>query len=300
MGVSRLPEPYVVAVEGFTPDGAPFGADTMVYVGSLAKQITAACAALLVLAGHLDIESPITTWLPELPGWAQAIRVRHLIHHTGDMPDEETVWTAMQRAGTRDRTSPGVLLALATMPSHKARPGTRYAYSNYGYVCLASIVERVVLQPLAAFAHAHLFAPLAMRQTTFWAGPAPAPPGGTALARSLSPAPLSLGDGGLWTTLHDLLRWNDALIGDVLGITRLLHTPGHLDDGTPLDYAWGVRVFEQAGWHIQSHGGGWKGATAKLLRLPDNRSSVAAVALHDDIDRIVRLIASVQQLLIMT
>ncbi len=294
IGVSSPPHPPVVAVQGYTPDGAPFGPDTIIYVGSLAKQITAACAALLVRAGHLDIERPITAWLPELPAWACTIRVRHLLHHTADLPDEATVWNVMQQAGARHRTSPGILASLATLSTPEAQPGKRYAYANCGYVCLAVIVERVTSCALAAFAREHLFTPLGMFRTCYWAGPAPTPPGSVALARSLSPAPLSLGDGGVWTTLHDLLRWNDTLQNDVLGISDLLHTPGQLDDGTPLDYAWGVRVVEQDGWQIQSHGGGWSGATAKLVRFPDHGMSIAAVALHDEIDRLVALVTAVQ------
>jgi CubicO group peptidase (beta-lactamase class C family) len=201
---------------------------------------------------------------------------------------------AMQRAGAGHRTSPGVLAALATLSTHEAQPGTQYAYANCGYVCLALIVERVAACSLAMFAREQLFTPLAMQRTCYWAGPTPAPPGAVALARSLNPAPLSLGDGGVWTTLHDLLRWNTALHTDALGISAVLHTLGHLDDGTPLDYAWGVRVVEQAGNRIQSHGGGWPGVTAKVVRLPDRGASIVAVALHDEIDRLVALVGLVQ------
>ena len=212
--------------------------------------------------------------------------------HAADMPDEATVRNVMQRAGVWHRASSGVLAALATLSTYEAQPGKRYAYANCGYVCLAVIMERVTSCTLAAFAHKHLFTPLGMSQTCYWVGPAPL--GSVALARSLSPAPLSLGDGGVWTMLHDLLRWNDTLHNDKLGITDLLHTPGQLNDGTPLDYAWGVRVVEQVGTGVQSHGGGWTGATAKLVRLPDRGMNIAAVALHDEIDHLVALVATVQ------
>ena len=207
----------------------------------------------------------------------------------------------MGRDATSRRTEQNLtrlLTALANLSMHQAHPGTRYAYSNCGYVCLAVIVEQVTSCSLVAFARDHLFTPLAMQRTCYWPGAAPTPPGAVALAQSLSPAPLSLGDGGVWTTLHDLLRWNEAMNNDELGISGLLHTPGHLDDGTPLDYAWGVRVFEQAGSRVQSHGGGWTGATAKLVRLPDHGMSIAAVALHDDIDRLVALVATMQGFLL--
>jgi hypothetical protein len=61
------------------------------------------------------------------------------------------------------------------------------------------------------------------------------------------PAPVSVGDGGLWTSVNDLLRWNTAVFADALGTAERTHTAGSLDDGTPLDYAWGVRVFRSGG-----------------------------------------------------
>jgi hypothetical protein len=72
-----------------------------------------------------------------------------------------------------------------------------------------------------------------------------------------SPAPLSVGDGGLWTSVLDLLRWNDALRADTLGVADTLHTTGALDDRTPLDYAWGVRVYHVGSNRDESHGGSW-------------------------------------------
>ena len=87
-------DPLLVAVQWagrspvFVAQGRPWGgarltATTRVYTASLSKQLTAACAGLLAQAGRLDIESPLARWLPELPSWAAAIRLRHLVHHTG-------------------------------------------------------------------------------------------------------------------------------------------------------------------------------------------------------------------------
>ncbi len=184
VGVSCLHAPDILAAVGVTPSGTPFSAQTIVYVGSLAKQMTAACAALLVRGGQLSLESPVTTWLTKLPACATAIRVRHLIHQTTDLPSEAIIWDEMQRVGMQHLTSPAVLAALAKLPDYQPQPGTRYAYSNWGYICLATIVERLAGCPLATFAHNHLFAPLRMRQTCYWSGPALTPPGAIALPRS--------------------------------------------------------------------------------------------------------------------
>ena len=89
--------------------------------------------------------------------------------------------------------------------------------------------------------------------------------------------------------MSDLLRWNAALLDDTLNITSRLHTTGSLDDGTPLDYAWGVRVFDASGQPVQSHGGSYANATAKLIRLPQSSAHFAVLAADSSIERMMVL-----------
>ncbi len=293
VGVSGPFDADIVKTTGFTPEGIAFAPDTMIYTGSLAKQVTAACAAMLVQSGELNTDHAITNWLEELPAWADSIRVRHLIHHTADFPAEVVVSDEMQAFRTQDRTSLGVIEALARLSNHQANPGVAYDYSGCGYICLALIIERVTAKPLSVFANEYIFKPLNMSNSCFWSGPESKPGRGVALGKALAPAPLSLGDGGLWSTLFDLLRWNDGLNYRKLSVSDMVHTVGSLDDGTPLDYAWGTRVFTDHGVQIQSHGGSWPGSTARLLRLPEHKLSIAALALDDDVDRIVAMSAAI-------
>ena len=308
-GIERLldvagyaPETPLAVGVGLPSGGSVFAAhglaeDDLAYAASLAKQVTGACAALLARDGALDVEAPIGTLLPELPVWAQAARVRHLLHHTAGLPSTDTVWELMATKGERDWTSDGVVAALSAIPDPGQTPGAAYAYSNVGYVCLARIIERLVGQSLGHLARTRLFQPLRMHDTILWSGPQAAPPH-AALRQALQPpAPLSVGDGGLWTTVRDLMRWNDALLVDTLGIATVLHTPGALDDGTPLYYAWGVRVFRQDGERVESHGGSWEGATAKLVRLPDRNASFAVLALDDNVERMTELSSALQHAL---
>lgn len=267
----------------------PLDCDSVAYADSLAKQVTATCAALLARDGALDLETPIAGWLPELPAWSRTVRVRHLIHHTAGLPPTEDVWERTERAGEKDWTSDGVISALGGMHELEHPPGEAYAYSNVGYICLARILERLSGEAVGSFAQARLFGPLQMRSTRL----SPSPP------RPLpSPAPLSVGDGGLWTSVRDLLRWNEAMLRDTLGLTATIHTAGTLDDGTPLDYAWGVRVFRIGGQRVQSHGGSWDDATAKLVRLPDLGASFAALAADGSVERMTALTSLIQEELI--
>jgi CubicO group peptidase (beta-lactamase class C family) len=286
----------VVATHGGSL-GRTFDADSVGYSGSIAKQVTGACAVLLERDGTLDVEAPIMESLPELPQWAASIRVRHLIHHTAGLPATDAIWERMEAVGERDWTSDGVFRALAELRPSRP-PGEVYEYSNAGYVLLARIVERLSGRGLAVVASERLFRPLGLGATSFWAGPAPSPPAAV-LARPMQPpAPLSLGDGGLWTSVRDLLGWNAALLSDTLGVEGLLHRTGSLDDGTPLDYAWGVRVAVEAGKLVQSHGGSWETSAAKLVRLPALGLSFAIQAQDGSVERMTALASSVQHALL--
>lgn len=291
-GVHGRGRPPVFAAQGVTRAGEPAGPDTLAYAASLSKQITAGCAALLVREGALDVEDTLARWLPGLPAWAGAVRLRHLLHHTAALPDAQVDAIA---GGTADRTSAAVLAALARIPALTGPPGAEHAYGGAGYVCLAATVERAAGQPLPDFAARRVFTPLGMTSTRYWTGPAPAPPGAAPLA-SAHPAPLSLGDGGVWSTARDLLRWGQALNADELGVSALMQTPGCLDDGTPVGYAWGMGIRSRAGHRVYRHGGGWPGLRALLARVPDLDQSLVILALADDSERRAGLAASMLDL----
>jgi CubicO group peptidase (beta-lactamase class C family) len=288
VGVLGQGRPPVFAAQGVTGAGETAGPDTLAYAASLSKQITAGCAALLVREGALDMEDALARWLPGLPAWADTVRLRHLLYHTAGMPDAQV--DAIVGA-TADRTSAAVLSALARVPALAGRPGTALAYSGAGYICLAAAAERAAGQPLPEFAARRIFIPLGMSRTCYWPGPAPAPPGAAPLAAA-HPAPLSLGDGGVWSTARDLLRWGQALNADELGISGLMQAEGGLDDGTPVGYAWGMGVRSHAGYRVYRHGGGWPGLRALLARVPDLDQSLVIIALADDSERRIDLAAS--------
>lgn len=210
-GVRQGGAPAIFLTGGPIPGGKPLTVGTVVYTASLSKQITAACAALLVRRGRLDIESTLWKWMPELPAWAGAIRVRHLIHHTSGL-SEGVEFDELHQAGL-DRTTDAVIQTLAQLDHLDSTPGTEFRYCNAGYVCLAVIIERAAGQPFPDFAREHVFQPLGMLNSCYWSGPAPHPPGAAPTAAHY-PAALSLGDGGVWSTAPDLLRWNHALQRD--------------------------------------------------------------------------------------
>ncbi len=266
------------------------GANVQTYAASVAKQITAACVALLVRDRCLFLDEPAAERLAELPEWASGITIRHLLHHTAGLPSSGDVWARMETQGEVDWTNAGVLRALASFAQRPRTPGTLFEYSNSGYICLGEIVARLEGAPLPHVAQERLFAPLGMHNTLLWEGPTTAPadalvdPAGEA-----RPRPLSVGDGGLWTTAEDLARWNQALLTDHLHIRELTQTSEAMSDGTGDRYGWGIRLGEHRGYRIHSHGGDWPGATAKAVRLPDLGLGLAALALDSAVGRMVTL-----------
>ena len=88
-----------------------------------------------------------------------------------------------------------------------------------------------------------------------------------------------------------------ALNADELGVCQLMETPGRLDDGTSLDYAWGMGVRSYRGHRVYRHGGGWPSLRALLARVPDLDSSLVIIALADDSDRRVDLASGLLGLL---
>jgi CubicO group peptidase (beta-lactamase class C family) len=280
----RRDDPLVVA--GRTPtaefalERGGLDAGSLLYAASLAKQVTAACLALLCRRGVLDLDSPVRDRLPELPAWADEVHPRHLLHHTGALPPDDVVDAHLDQ----DRTTAGILAALASALPRGQRPGTAFAYSNAGYACLGLLVERACGSSLPQYARRHLFGPAGMDSTRFWSGPGPAPPGAVPLDPA-RPAPLSLGDGGMWSTAADLLRWCRCLDDDLFGISAQLQVPGLLDDGTPLDYAWGTGVRQHAGRRVYRHGGAWADLRAVLVRSPERGVALVSISTGDHTER---------------
>ena len=251
-----------------TDEKEPVTPASVMYGASLAKQVVGILLASEVCAGTLDPDSRVHELL-DLPRWAEDIRIRHLVHHTSGMPRLDP--------GVPGRTNQGVLEALRAMPAAEAPVGVQSVYCNTGYVCLAEILVGSTGRSFEELAMTSLFAPLGMTATCFSTEPVVERQG------HVQP-PGTLGDGGLWTTAADLLRWNDAMNARALGapVHELSESPGSLDDGTPLDYAWGVRVLDRHGVRTLSHGGWWPTWTSKTVRQPQSGASVAVMSSSDD------------------
>ncbi len=277
-------------------------------IGSTSKQFTAAAVALLAGEGKLSLDDDIREHLPEMPRYDSPVTIRHLIHHTSGVRDYLTL---MWLKGKRDEdyyTDEEVVVAVARQKELNFEPGERYLYSNSGYFLLSQIVESASGQTLAEYARQHIFDPLGMTNTHFHDdhrrivknradGYGPTEDGGWEINKTTLEM---LGDGAVFTTVEDLLLWDRNFYDNKLGqggpaLIEQLLTPGMLNDGERQDYAFGLTVRDYKGLRMISHGGGFVGYRAEMIRFPDESFSVACLCNLSGVNpsRLARQVADV-------
>ncbi len=271
----------------------PISSRTVFRIGSTSKQFTAMCIALLAREGKLDLDADVRTYLPELPKQAPAVTTRHLVHHTSGIPDYVGVLVT-DGIELADHVAPAETLErIAQLDQLEFTPGDRHSYSNSNYFLLSQIVERVSGQTLREYAHENIFAPLGMEQTHFHDQydeivplradghePHVGHPSGWKISNTRWE---QVGDGGVFTSVEDMARWDANFYDNRLGgggpeLIEMVLTPGRLNDDSELAYAFGLTRGDFMGHPAVSHGGGWVGFRAEMMRLPDQRLTVIALS----------------------
>ena len=256
---------------------------TVFEAGSVSKQFTAAAIVLLARQGRLSLEDDVRKYVPEVPDYGTTITLRHLLNHTSGLRDwGSVVQLAGWPRGTRIYTHAHTLDVVSRQRSLNFTPGTEYSYSNTGYNLLAIIVERVSGTSFAEFSRRELFQPLGMTRTE-WRDDFTRTVKGRASAYTWQDGGWHLqmpfenihGNGGLLTTVGDLLRWNHALESGTLPGLDTLETEGVLVNGRRTGYALGLGIGELRGVREVSHSGATAGYRAYLARYPEAGVSVA-------------------------
>lgn len=212
-------------------DRAPITPDTDFRLASVTKQFTAMSVMLLERDGKLRYESALTEIFPEFPAYGKAITVRHLLTHTSGLPDYEDLMDLEEKSHGK-RWSPAhqiqddeVLALLEKQTRGKFAPGTSWAYSNSGYVVLGLIVAKVSGVSYPEFLERRIFNPLQMRNTlAYQKGKRGIPhrafghsrEHGRLVPTDQSSTSATLGDGGVYSNLEDLSKWDDALANHAL------------------------------------------------------------------------------------
>lgn len=262
---------------------------SIIEAGSVSKQFTAAAVLLLVQQGKLALDDPARQYLPELPDYGTPVTIRHLLTHTSGLRDWGSVeaiagWPRTSRAYTHAH----VLDIVSRQKALNFPPGSAYSYSNTGYNLAAILVSRVSGRSFADFTREMLFEPLGMTRTS-WRDDFtrvvpdrsiaydPGPGGVTAMDM---PFENVHGNGGLLTTVGDLLKWNEnavhARVGG-RGLIDLQRETMRLTSGENIEYAFGLRVSSWKGVPEVAHSGSTAGYRAWLAQYPTKHVSVAVL-----------------------
>ena len=248
-------------------------------LASVTKQFTAAAIMLLVEEGRLTLDDRARHWLPSLPHAADSITVRHLLTHSSGLIDYEDAMPADATGQLRDAD---VLRLLENQCHTYFEPGTGYRYSNSGYALLALIVERASGRSFPDFLRLRIFQPLGMAHTLAYAAGGPSiadraygysESTGGWVRTDQSPTSAVLGDGGIYSSIDDLAKWDAALYDDRLlsdASRKLMFAPHMATDEPGIRYGFGWRITGETLWHS----GETIGFRNVIVRYPDRRLSV--------------------------
>lgn len=268
--------------------GVPLTDSTVLESGSVAKQFTASALVLLAQDGKLSLDDDIHKYLPEVPDFGgQRITIRNLLTHTSGLRDQ---WGLLGIEGLGPGTQVHSPMTTLDLVEHQKMlnfpPGSEYLYSNTGYALAGLIVQRVSGKSLDQFTHERLFEPLGMRHTEWRADFTKVVPNrATAYSGSADrgfrqdmPFTNMIGNGGVLSTMSDLLRWNENLDHPKVGgqsYVDAMQTRMRLTNGRTITYALGLEVADYDGVREVSHSGSTAGYRTFLARYPDQRVSTA-------------------------
>jgi len=256
-------------------------------LASVTKQFTAAAILLLAEDGKLSLDDRLKKWLPSLPHAADPVTIEHLLTHTSGIVDYEDVIPSGTTAQLDDAD---VLHLLESQDSTYFNPGSGYRYSNSGYALLALIVERASGKSFATFLRERIFIPLGMSQTVAYEEGISTVPtraygytlrNGKWTRKDQSVTSAVLGDGGIYSSIADLVKWDAAwydsrLLGDE---SRVLAVQPHTDTDKPeVKYGFGWRITGESLWHS----GETSGFRNVIVRYPKRRVTVVILTNRDD------------------
>jgi len=282
-------------------------AKTNFRLASFTKQFTAAAIMLLARDGKLRYDAHLNDFFPEFPAYGKSITVRNLLNHTSGLPDYEDLLMKQYPDIPEEKVPQihdgGVLKLLEHESSGKFPPGAKWEYSNSGYALLAMIVEQVSGKSFGQFLRERIFAPLEMKNTlAYEKGKNEVPhrayghskDDGAWRETDQSPTSAVLGDGGIYSSLDDLTKWDRALREHTLlseeemrpALTPVEPTdgPAKAPDGKPVSYGFGWFLDPYQGHKRMSHDGSTIGFRTTIQRFPDDQLTIIVLANRTDID----------------
>jgi CubicO group peptidase (beta-lactamase class C family) len=287
-------------------------------LASCSKQFTAMAIMLLVHDGKLRYDQKLTDIFPEFPAYGKSITIRNLLNHTAGLQDYETLMERPETAETWTEDHQIQDAEVLTLLEHTDHgmfpPGTQWYYSNSAYVVLGLVVAKVSSQPFPEFLRQRIFTPLKMDHTVAYVkgqneitnrAYGHTKEGTTWQQTDQSPTSATLGDGGIYSSLEDLAKWDEALRSNKLLSKEEMQTaltpvtlpttstngdtqprwPANSDrpEGTPVSYGFGWFLDPYEGHPRMWHYGETMGFHSYIVRFPNDHLSIIVLCNHTDI-----------------
>src|SRR5712671_5314985 len=286
-------------------------------LASCSKQFTAMSIMLLVHDGKLHYDDKLTDVFSDFPAYGKAVTIHNLLNHTSGLPDYEDLMAAAEKRNgapiwtvARQIQDSEVLNLLEKETAGKFAPGSQWSYSNSGYVVLGLVVAKISGRPFREFLRERIFTPLKMSQTlAFEKGKNDVPQRAYGHSKEAnvwretdqSPTSATLGDGGIYSSLTDLAKWDEALAQHTLLSEKEMQpalTPAQLNnaaqpkwpansdrpEGVPASYGFGWFLDPYKEHQRMWHYGDTRGFRSYILRFPAERLTIIVLCNRTDLD----------------
>jgi CubicO group peptidase (beta-lactamase class C family) len=263
----------------------PVTRESVFEIGSISKMLTAAATMRLVEQGKLALSDPIALYVSDVPATWSAVTIRHLLTHTGGIPDWESRTAFSYRA---DYTASAFVKLIAPLPLDFA-PGDRFTYTNSGAPLLGISIATVSGLPFERYVSEQLFAPVGLKATRFKRNDEVVPnkaggyvdSAGTLKGGEPKRPSIIAPSGGAMSTAEELARWTYAFgTGALLkqSTVEQMLTPVRLNNGTPMGAGIGVFLDSFHGHRLALHNGSTVGGFSSVVYwYPDERLAVAVL-----------------------
>jgi CubicO group peptidase (beta-lactamase class C family) len=263
----------------------PVKPETIFQSGSIGKQFTATAVMMLVEAGKVGLEDPLTHYFPQGPAWWGKVTIRELLSHTAGFTDYPKDFDLR-----KDYSEEQLLKIVGAIPAAYP-PGTDWSYSNLGYLTLGILIHKVTGEFYGDFLQQRIFKPLAMSTTRIISEEDIIPnrsagyrwtDGRLKNQEWVSPVLNTTADGSLYFSILDLAKWDAALYTEKLlksASLKQMWTVTALSNGKPNSghYGYGWFIGDKKGHHVVEHEGQWQGFETQISRYVDDRLTVVVL-----------------------
>ena len=259
-------------------------------LASVTKQFTAMSILMLIERGKLKLETTLKDIFPDFPEYGNNITIKNLLQHTSGLIDYEDLIPDTARVQVKDKD---VLELLIKTDSTYFQPGSQHRYSNTGYALLALTVEIISGKSFRDFLRDNIFQPLEMNNTLAFENNINKVPNrayGYSIKNNVveltdqSITSAVLGDGGIYSSLTDLYKWDQALYTEKLIDKKYLDeswTRGKTNNGIDFPYGYGWRLEKYQDTEVVYHTGSTRGFRNVIYRMPEKNFTIIILTNRD-------------------